>query len=394
MRVKVVEWRAGKNEFYEWSSLGGEYSIATSGNVLLPFLGEIPAEGKTIGELSNSIAGALQKRVGLTTQPAAAVEIVQFRPVYVIGDVEKPGEYSFRPGLTVLQAVGLAGGERRTTETGLLRLERDRITAQASVQTTRNDLRRAYARRSRLRSELAGADQIEIPKELANDADTAILLAGEKGIMLARREGLRAQRDVLKKLKELLSSEISSLDKKIVVQNKQLTLAREELSKVSSLVDRGLTVSSREFTLERTVADLEGRFLDLETAVLRAKQGINAATQKEVSLESDWRRDLMVDLQQAEAKIEELTTKFETARSLLHETTVTAPLLAAERWKRDEWKTSYMLVRGSGGNAEKIPTNESALLRAGDVVQVTLQNPEEAPVASAKGEESKLVLSK
>src|SRR5688572_27149813 len=56
VRVKVVEWRAGRNEFHEWSSIGGEYSIASSGGILLPLLGEIPAEGRTTAQLSAAIA--------------------------------------------------------------------------------------------------------------------------------------------------------------------------------------------------------------------------------------------------------------------------------------------------------------------------------------------------
>src|SRR3546814_17723168 len=72
------------------------------------------AAGKTTSEIATEIGKKLQDEFALRTTPSASVEIAQFRPVFLAGDVETPGEYPFAPNLTVLKAVSLAGGLRRS----------------------------------------------------------------------------------------------------------------------------------------------------------------------------------------------------------------------------------------------------------------------------------------
>src|ERR1700675_710829 len=103
------------------------------GKVSLPLIGELSAAGKTPGELASAIGDALKARIGLVEPPDVSVEVVHFRPFYILGDIEKPGEYAFRPGLTVLQAVSIAGGIPKVSGLGSMRLERESI-------ATRGDL--------------------------------------------------------------------------------------------------------------------------------------------------------------------------------------------------------------------------------------------------------------
>jgi exopolysaccharide production protein ExoF len=65
LRVKVVEWRAGKAEYYEWIPFGAEYTVNPEGRVSLPMIGEITAEGRTSSQLARAITAELYKRTGL-----------------------------------------------------------------------------------------------------------------------------------------------------------------------------------------------------------------------------------------------------------------------------------------------------------------------------------------
>ncbi len=67
-------------------------------------VGEIEASGRTTSEIASDIADRLKAKAGLATRPDASVQIVKYRPYYVMGSVEKPGEYEYRPQLSVLQA--------------------------------------------------------------------------------------------------------------------------------------------------------------------------------------------------------------------------------------------------------------------------------------------------
>ena len=110
LTLKVLEWRPDRGEPFEWPGFSGDYVIGADGALPLPIVGFVPAQGRTISEVSKTISQLLQKEAGLAHPLQVALQIVQYRPFYVYGGVEKPGEYAYRPGMTVLEAVSLAGG--------------------------------------------------------------------------------------------------------------------------------------------------------------------------------------------------------------------------------------------------------------------------------------------
>ena len=93
---------------YGEADITGEYEIDNTGNVSIPLAGHIKAAGATTRQLEKSIASALAK--GIVRDPRVNVEIAQYRPYYILGEVKKSGEYPYRNGLTVLDAVASAGG--------------------------------------------------------------------------------------------------------------------------------------------------------------------------------------------------------------------------------------------------------------------------------------------
>lgn len=89
--------------------LNGEFRVNDDGTIALPLAGAVQAGGKTARELEQSVAGALQTQ-GVLRNPQVAVEVVTFRPFFILGEVERPGQYPFQPGMTVLTAVAIGGG--------------------------------------------------------------------------------------------------------------------------------------------------------------------------------------------------------------------------------------------------------------------------------------------
>jgi len=89
--------------------LTGEFRIDDSGRIAVPMLGSLRAAGLAPDALGQEVAGALQHG-GLIRSPSVSVEITQYRPVSVLGEVNKPGEFPYHPGMTLLSAVALAGG--------------------------------------------------------------------------------------------------------------------------------------------------------------------------------------------------------------------------------------------------------------------------------------------
>ena len=93
---------------YGESDITGEYEIDNSGQVSVPLAGRLKAAGLTTRQLERSITSALSK--GIVRDPRVNVEIAIYRPYYILGEVKKSGEYPYRLGLTVMDAVASAGG--------------------------------------------------------------------------------------------------------------------------------------------------------------------------------------------------------------------------------------------------------------------------------------------
>ena len=169
VRLKVYELSASRDVIFEWTALNDSFVVGADGTLFLPFVGQIRAQGTAPGDLARAIGDRLMQQMGLGRQPDVAVEIVQYRPFYIVGYVTQPGEFPFRPGLTVLQAMGIAGG-LRTREEDMSRLEREVIAGQGDVGLLALSNVSLLARKARLESELAGSDDIAFPAQLMDRA--------------------------------------------------------------------------------------------------------------------------------------------------------------------------------------------------------------------------------
>ncbi len=90
-------------------SLSQDFRIGDGGYIAVPLLGNVRAAGLTSTELGKTIEGELLKQK-LLRNPSVAVEVVNYRPISVLGEVAKPGQYPYQPGMTLLTAIASAGG--------------------------------------------------------------------------------------------------------------------------------------------------------------------------------------------------------------------------------------------------------------------------------------------
>lgn len=90
-------------------TLTGEFRVSDSGTIALPLLGSVSAAGLSPDALAAKVADGLQ-RGNFLRSPSVSAEIVKYRPIFVLGEVSKPGQYPYQPGMTVVTAVAVAGG--------------------------------------------------------------------------------------------------------------------------------------------------------------------------------------------------------------------------------------------------------------------------------------------
>ncbi len=89
-------------------SLSGEFEIDGQGMVALPLLGNMKAGGNDVRAFEKDVSAKLKD--GYLVNPRVSIEVLNFRPFFILGEVKKPGSYPYVNGLTVLNAVALAGG--------------------------------------------------------------------------------------------------------------------------------------------------------------------------------------------------------------------------------------------------------------------------------------------
>ncbi|MET4690169.1 polysaccharide biosynthesis/export family protein [Sinorhizobium fredii] len=378
IRIKIYEWRASRDQIFQWTGLNDEFTISAGGSLSLPFAGEIRAAGLTPTGLADTIRNELMRNMGLGMRPDAAVEVVQHRPFYIVGHVMQPGEFPYRPDLTVLQALSIAGGLRMREES-IARFEREVIQGRGEVNLLALENTSLLARKARLEAELKDAENIQFPTSLISrqqDRAVALLLEQERSIFRVRREGLHTQVRALENLREFLEKELTSLDAQLLFHDRQIGSIQKELTDVSSLVSKGLAVAPREMSLERALTQYQSERLTAETSLLRARQEISRTEIAILELRNRYTNEVTVTLRQTQAELDALNRKAETAIQLLHESEVSAPRLLALRAKAAKAKPVYTIVRVANDQSEELPATESTTVKPGDTLKVEIPMPD------------------
>ena len=93
---------------FDEPTLSGEFTVNANGALSLPLVGDVPARGLTPTQLARQIRETLKG--GYLLNPQVSIDVLTFRPFYILGEVNKPGEYPYSSGLTVDAAVAMAEG--------------------------------------------------------------------------------------------------------------------------------------------------------------------------------------------------------------------------------------------------------------------------------------------
>jgi len=93
---------------FDQDNLSNTYSVDQAGYISFPLIGAVPARGRTAKQVEQTIADKL--RAGYLRDPNVTAEVDRYRPVFIMGEVGAPGQYSYVPGMTVQKAIAAAGG--------------------------------------------------------------------------------------------------------------------------------------------------------------------------------------------------------------------------------------------------------------------------------------------
>lgn len=372
INLRVVEWRSGEGEYKSWEPLNGTFVVNQSGAVSIPVIGEVAAAGLTTETLASRIAIVLQQRAGLPNKPYISVEVAQYGPIYLAGGVAAPGQYSYNPDLTVMKAISLAGGLERAGQGDRARINRDRIQSTGTLGEAQVDYNSLLMREARLRAEMAGKDNFDIPAQLVNSDGAQDIHAEELNLMKFRRIELDSKIASAQDLNNLYTSSIETLQNKIQTQQHQVSLYEKQLATVATLVDKGLTVSSRQFELDQAQSDAESKLLDLEFQLVQSRQSLEESKRDAASTVNAMNSEVQGELSTTIRDIAKAELQRRVSQAFLNESDAEAAALGDTHTKSPP---KFMISRQNDkGETERFEAMADTPVKPRDLIEVVVDD--------------------
>jgi polysaccharide export outer membrane protein len=340
--------------------LSGRYSVGQDGTIAYPVLGDVPAAGARPADLAQTLSTSLTH--GLSIVGVVSVSIVEYAPVYLIGETVRTGSFPFRPGMTVVHLVLEAGGFVASSEDDLLT---------AVQELSELDLQQLAlaAQRARLLAELRGEpfDAARAPKP--SNSAYADVIGNEVALFEASGRARQAKLRALEAQRARTDDEIKSLRESITLHDEEVRILEEELNIVSGLVERGVSPQSKLNDLRRELGRIRRDALEFRTELFRAEQALLLTEQEILNVDIARDEDNLIKLTQVELDLRETSLKLDRTRTIvasLREAT-SASQKALGR------KMHYTLFRLVDGEYQDgVAVDEFAKLQRGDIIRVTV----------------------
>ena len=146
---------------YDQPQLSGLFIVDGGGGILLPLAGAVSLSGLTLAEAQQLIQDRFAD--GILVQPVVGVRITDYRPIFVTGNVRKPGSYRFIIGQSVKAAIAAAGGEGDPIELNSNSARSDLITTEQRLRQLEADQAALVMRKARLEAQRDGQDNFVMP---------------------------------------------------------------------------------------------------------------------------------------------------------------------------------------------------------------------------------------
>jgi protein involved in polysaccharide export with SLBB domain len=365
--------------------LSGTFEVRAPGIIAFPLLGNVDVRQRTPSEVERLISDKLTNEYQIAA--SVSVDIALYRPFYIVGDVMTPGKYTYAPGINVLQAVAIAGGYYSFRPSSLS-AQLDAIRAEENYNIATTQQRAALLRRARLVAERENLPEVAVPDELAalqNDPHVQIVLATERQLFVARREGLDAEIALLEAQTGSFQKEITALKASLTAVVEQSRLMGLELQDAQSLLSKGLTQRPRVFELQRLVAGLTAEESQTRAFLARAEQNIGKVKQEIVQHRAAFREEVEQQLVDIETRLVELAQHRAAARDLMAAMLdgSSSPTGVAPAGVR----TEFLIRRITDGREAKLRATEATVVLPDDVIEVPPLLSEDAPNEGAQPSE-------
>lgn len=358
------------------AELPASLTIGTDGAAAFPLIGAFKIEGRTIPEAVDALRSEYLSRQ-LLTEPKLSLSIVTVRPVLILGEVRTPGSFAYYPGLTVEQAVGLAGGPQTAMSNPA-----DRIIAQAklrgTIEETDVEIVREAVYTARLYAQLRGSEKVDlkdIPESVkiyVDEASVGPVVAIEEKILKTDLLSTKNQMEILNQSIMQTEASLTILDKLKEQQEEVVSLNEQVEARTLALRKRELNTESELSRVKMATSSEKSRLLELISEIGRSNRELANLKLQLETLKANREKEILTLLQEREATLK----KLETQRQSTKEQMVLMAAAEVDSSKQDQVSFLYKIDRETGrGEAKSRQSIEATKVTAvlpGDVIFVSI----------------------
>jgi protein involved in polysaccharide export with SLBB domain len=359
-------------DFLDDTELPVTLTVASDGETQFPLIGAVNVKGLTVSEAIGKLQNEYRKRE-ILTDPKIALNVSTFRPIFVLGEVRNPGSFPFYPGLTVEQAIGLAGG----TQTALSNPS-DRIITRARL---RGEMEGAEVKivseaiyAARLVAQLRGSDKLDL-KDAPEAARPYLEHASLKGVIEIEERILKTDLITTESQIQILTQGITETEEGIKIleqmeeQQAEVVLMNEkDLDRVTALRKRELNTEADLSRTKTTTSNEKSRLLEIYAEKSNSRRELGRLKLDLAKLQANREQDILMKLQERAVAIKTL----EAARQTAQEQFFLIASVAEDEKKRNQISFTYQVRRSQDETHKSFEASTSTELLPGDVVAVSI----------------------
>lgn len=357
--------------------------IQIDGSISLPLVGMLQVAGLTLPQIQAKVGASLASKQFRRTAPdghqniividadEVTTSIAEYRPIYINGDVSKPGEYPYRPGTTARQLIAVAGGydvmHMRMNNPYL-----ESVDLRSQYASLWTEFAKGQANMWRIKNELGESSQTS-PTVLK---DVPVAPSTLSDIVNAETEYLKTQQNDFQNQKEFLQHGIKDAVAQVGVltdQQKQDEAGYKadvaDLQKVNDLFSRGRLISPRVEDARRAVLVSATRKLQTTAQLLQVKGQQEDLTRKLQQLSDQRKLDLLRELQDTSVKLSETRQKLQGVAVKLQYTA----MVRSQLRQGAHHTPKITIIRKGEKGQQRIVASGDTELQPGDTVEVTLR---------------------
>ena len=363
------------------TSMQHRLPVDVDGAARIPLIGSVNVDGMGLDEINKIIKEQLLRkslsRVSATgkifrehfTPEQVSVHVAEYRPVYVAGDVARPGKQAFRPGLTVGQAVALAGGYNRLLAQAV-EVQMKSFDWQSELSTLLITLVQQDFQLRRIKSELAndkGSPDFSTFRTTVSPKVVAELARIESKRFLLNRSKFDKERKYLRAAISTRNAQLGLLHEQQAKDKRGRDADTQEHQRLHNMAKKGITTSARVTDARRNTLFSSTRYLETTSrisAVAREQDDLHRRLEK---LEEERRGALLKELTMLVAAQSSTNQKMK----FLLQKLAFAPG-GKRNFRNGAIQVEISIARKRGGSIVEEPHSADDLLEPGDLLTVVM----------------------